>query len=138
MASWARDLLHAEGCMLAEQRHGLRSLPPIDKAPACRNLPVGVSTVDRCWVRCRIVGFLCELFGGTMTTAFDTWLAKQFDEGLVDIKFAVLGGKGVSVEVIQEEVLAAEAAIGCGLERPAPMATSMMPKHITEFVAAVH
>ncbi|RYD94256.1 MAG: hypothetical protein EOP50_09805 [Sphingobacteriales bacterium] len=71
-----------------------------------------------------------------MTSRFDTWLAKQFGDGLVDIKFAVLTGRGVSVEAIQDEVLIAEAAIEQGLVRASPVATSMMPKHVAQFVAA--
>lgn len=70
-----------------------------------------------------------------MNTAFDTWLAKQFGDGLVDIKFAVLPGKGVSVEAIQEDVLAAEAAIERGHVRAAPIATSQMPEAVAKFVA---
>ena len=72
-----------------------------------------------------------------MNTNFDTWFAKQRAEGLVDIKFAVLAGKGVSVEAVQTELLMSEAAIQAGLTRPAPQATSMMPAHITEFIAAM-
>ena len=48
-----------------------------------------------------------------MDTTFDTWLAEQFAKGLVDIKFAVIPGRGVSVEAIQGELLAAEVAWCC-------------------------
>lgn len=71
-----------------------------------------------------------------MNTAFDTWLAKQFGEGLVDIKFAVVTGKGVSAEAIQTEVLAAEAAIASGYIKTAPSATSEVPEVIANFIAA--
>ncbi|MBW8847475.1 MAG: hypothetical protein JF607_21130 [Burkholderiales bacterium] len=71
-----------------------------------------------------------------MNTAFDSWITKQFSEGLVDIKFAVVTGKGVSAEAIQNEVLATEAAISQGYIKAAPAATSMMPADIAEFVAA--
>ena len=70
-----------------------------------------------------------------MNTAFDSWLAKQFGEGMADIKFAVLPGKGVSVDAIENEVLAAEAAISAGYLKTAPRATSMVPEHVASFVA---
>lgn len=71
-------------------------------------------------------------------TTFDTWLTKQFAEGLVDIKFAVLAGKGVSVEAIQDELLAAEASIA-QFDKSAPRPTSMIPAQIAEIVnATVH
>lgn len=70
-----------------------------------------------------------------MNTAFETWLAKEFEHGLVDIKFAVVPGKGVSVEAVQNEVLAAEAAIQAGYFKAAPAATSMLPAEISAFVA---
>lgn len=71
-----------------------------------------------------------------MNTTFDSWLAKQFAEGLVDIKFAVLAGKGVSVEAIQDELMAAEASIS-QFQKPAPQATSMIPENIGKIVDAV-
>lgn len=73
-----------------------------------------------------------------MNTTFDTWLAKQFTEGLVDIKFAVVAGKGVSLEAIQKELLVSEAAIGMRLIKSAPQATSMMPEHISQFVGTLN
>lgn len=63
-------------------------------------------------------------------TTFDGWLEKQFTEGLMDIKFAVLPGKGVSVEAIQDELLAAEASISAGFLKSAPKATSMIPDDV--------
>ena len=71
-----------------------------------------------------------------MNTTFDTWIAKQFAEGLVDIKFAVMPGKGVSVEAIQDELLAAEASIA-QFTRPEPRPTSMMPANISEMFNSV-
>lgn len=65
-----------------------------------------------------------------MNTTFDTWLSAQFAQGLVDIKFAILAGKGVSVEAIQDELLAAEASIKAGFLRSAPQPTSMVPADI--------
>jgi hypothetical protein len=72
--------------------------------------------------------------GEIMTTPFDTWLAKQFEDGLADIKFAVVSGKGVSVEAIEKEVLAADAAIAMGYATAAPKATSMLPVQVAKFV----
>jgi len=56
---------------------------------------------------------------------FDKWFAEQLTSGLVDIKFAIVPGKGVSREAVQDEILAAEAAISSGFFRSAPKATSM-------------
>ncbi len=72
-----------------------------------------------------------------MNTAFDAWLACQFAEGLVDMKFAVLRGKGVSVEAVQNEVMTCETAIDSGLLKSAPRATSMVPKSVAEFVTSL-
>jgi hypothetical protein len=69
-----------------------------------------------------------------MTTAFETWHAKEVEKGLIDIKFAVVRGKGVSAEAIQNELLGSEAALAQGFLRPAPQATSMVPDRITAFV----
>lgn len=71
-----------------------------------------------------------------MTTPFDTWLAKQIGDGMADIKFAVVAGKGVSVEAIEADVMAAEAAIAMKYTKAAPKATSMLPERIASFVAA--
>ncbi len=73
-----------------------------------------------------------------MKTAFETWLAKEVAEkNLVDIKFAITAGKGVSVEAVQNQVLACELALEHGLEKSAPRATSVTPTHIREFAATV-
>lgn len=69
------------------------------------------------------------------TSTFDTWFAKQIAEGLVDIKFAVLAGKGVSVDAIQGELLAAEASIAAGFLKHAPQATSMIPQNVMDVIA---
>lgn len=71
-----------------------------------------------------------------MNTAFETWHAKEVEKGLIDIKFAVVRGKGVSVEAIQNELLGAEGALAQGFLRPAPQATSMIPDRIKAFVSA--
>lgn len=68
------------------------------------------------------------------TITFDAWLSKQFAEGLVDIKFAILAGKGVSVEAIQDELLAAEASIEAGFLKQAPQPTSMIPENIFRII----
>lgn len=72
------------------------------------------------------------------TSTFDTWVSKQVAEGLVDIKFAVIAGKGVSVEAIQDELLAAEAAIGAGFLKMPPQATSMIPDNIAAIISQTH
>ncbi len=69
-----------------------------------------------------------------MNTAFDSWLAGKLDAGLVDIKFAVISGKGVSVQAIKSDVLAAEGAISSGYLKPAPGASSDVPAHIAAFI----
>ncbi len=71
------------------------------------------------------------------TTTFDTWLTKQLAEGLVDIKFAILAGKDVSVEAIQRELLAAEASISAGFLRIAPGVTSMIPEQVSNLITQV-
>lgn len=72
-----------------------------------------------------------------MNTTFDTWLAAQFAEGLVDIKFAVLAGKGVSVEAIQQELLAAEASVTRFPDTPAPQPTSTIPSDVVAMMDSV-
>lgn len=69
-----------------------------------------------------------------MTMHFDTWLTKQIELGLADIKVCVIAGKGISVQAIQTEMLAAESAIETGGVRAAPRATSALPSHIAAFV----
>lgn len=71
------------------------------------------------------------------TTTFDTWLSGQLDKGLVDIKFAILPGKGVSSDAVKDELLAAEAAIEAGFLKAAPQATSNIPDNISSIIAKV-
>lgn len=78
--------------------------------------------------------FLLKFPGIPMNTNFDAWLNKQFAEGLVDIKFAVMAGRGVSVEAIQDELLAAEASISAGFLKNAPQPTSMIPDDIASII----
>ena len=73
-----------------------------------------------------------------MNTTFDNWLANEFTKGLVDIKFAITAGKGVSVEAVQSEVLAAEASISAGFLKQAPHPTSTIPANIAEFLKIIH
>jgi hypothetical protein len=68
---------------------------------------------------------------------FDSWLAEQVKEGLVDIKFAVMAGKGVSVEAVQDELLLAEATISSGFQKLAPHPTSIIPTNIASLIDAV-
>lgn len=65
------------------------------------------------------------------TSNFENWFAKQVEAGLVDIKLAINAGKGITNEAVQEEILAAEAAIAAGFLRSAPMAMSTTPDDIT-------
>lgn len=70
-----------------------------------------------------------------MTTAFDSWHAKEVGNGLADLKFAIVAGKGVSADAIQHEILTAELAIEKGYTTPAPKATSVVPEQIRVFVS---
>lgn len=65
---------------------------------------------------------------------FDKWFAEQLASGLVDIKFAIVPGKGISREAVQDEILSAEAAISANLFRSAPMATSMNRPEVQEIL----
>ena len=71
------------------------------------------------------------------TTTFDTWLSGQLGKGLVDIKFAILPGKGVSSDAVKDELLAAEASIEAGFLKAAPQATSNIPDNISSIIAKV-
>ena len=73
----------------------------------------------------------------TAATTFDTWLNDQLGKGLVDIKFAILPGKGVSSEAVQDELLAAEASIEAGFLKAAPQATSVIPSKIMGIIATI-
>ncbi len=72
-----------------------------------------------------------------MTTSnFDTWLTSQFENGLVDIKFAVFKGKGVSAEAVKAEIVRTEARASnaLGLSSP-PKAMSSVPENIMAMFA---
>lgn len=66
---------------------------------------------------------------------FEKWFATQIDQGLVDIKLAINAGKGITNEAVQEEILAAEAAISAGFLRNAPIAMSTTPPDIAAILA---
>lgn len=71
--------------------------------------------------------------------SFETWFKDQLDQGLVDIKFAVTPGKGVTSTAIKNELLAAEAMIGAGyVMRLAPRATSVLPQEVMDVINAAH
>lgn len=72
-----------------------------------------------------------------MTTAFETWLNQQRSQGLVDIKFAIMPGTEVTVEGVQAELLATEAAIAAGLVGGPPQAASAVPSDIAEAICSV-
>jgi hypothetical protein len=72
-----------------------------------------------------------------MSAHFDTWLNTQLTKGLVDIKFAILPGKGVSSEAVEGELLAAEAAIGAGFLNLAPQATSTIPPQFLSIISQI-
>lgn len=69
--------------------------------------------------------------------SFETWFASQLDQGLVDIKFAVTPGKGVTSTAIKNELLAAEAMIGAGYVKVnTPHATSVLPREVMDVINA--
>ncbi|WP_297463310.1 hypothetical protein [Ferrovum sp.] len=69
--------------------------------------------------------------------SFENWFEDQVSNGLVDIKFAVTPGKGVTSEAIKNELLASEAMINSGyvMELP-PCATSVIPELVMEVIRA--
>lgn len=70
------------------------------------------------------------------TNSFETWAANELQKGLVDIKFAVIPGKGINIEAVQEELIASEALISAGsLRANKPRATSMIPQHIQDIIS---
>ncbi|QDJ35816.1 hypothetical protein CBR67_03650 [Bordetella hinzii] len=71
------------------------------------------------------------------STTFEKWLSDQLTKGLVDIKFAILPGKSVSSEAVQDELIAAEAAIEAGFLKPAPQPTSEIPENIFGIIKKV-
>lgn len=67
---------------------------------------------------------------------FELWADQEINNGLTDIKFAIMSGKGVKVESVQAELLAAEALIANGTVRAnKPHATSMIPSHIQAIIS---
>lgn len=69
------------------------------------------------------------------TIAFDKWLSDQFDNGLVDIKFAIVPGKDVSPEAVKAEILTADALIKAGVDDAAPLPTSGIPDQIQAIIS---
>lgn len=68
---------------------------------------------------------------------FQTWFEEQQGCGLVDIKFAVTAGKGVSSTAIKNELLAAEAMINAGyVKKTPPYATSVIPAEVLRVIEA--
>lgn len=65
---------------------------------------------------------------------FEKWFDQQKANGLVDIKLAIAPGKGITNEAVQEELLAAEAAIASGFLVSAPKAMSTTPADIAEIL----
>ena len=66
---------------------------------------------------------------------FESWLNDQLtNEGLVDIKFAVARGKGVSVEAITSELLACESMIKSNFVRSAPKPTSEISSSVKKII----
>lgn len=68
---------------------------------------------------------------------FDTWLTSQFEIGLVDIKFAIFTGKGLSASAVQAELLSAEAKIQAGFLSSPPKATSVIPENVMTAISQV-
>lgn len=68
------------------------------------------------------------------TSNFEKWFDQQKAKGLVDIKLAITAGKGITNEAVQEELLAAEAAIAAGFLAKAPAAMSTTPVNIAEIL----
>lgn len=68
---------------------------------------------------------------------FQSWFEEQQEHGLVDIKFAVTAGKGVSSTAIKNELLAAEAMIKAGyVKKTPPHATSIIPTDVMSVIEA--
>lgn len=69
--------------------------------------------------------------------SFENWFEDQVSHGLVDIKFAVTPGKGVTSEAIKNELLASEAMISSGyVKELPPCATSVIPERVMEVIRA--
>lgn len=66
---------------------------------------------------------------------FDTWLARQFEQGLTDLRLTVLNGSKATSDAIKEELLNAEELLAEGLNRAAPVATSSsMPSDVRDVI----
>lgn len=68
---------------------------------------------------------------------FDKWLTAELSHGLADIKFAIVPGKGISSESVQDEILAAEAAIAAGFFRDASKAMTSNTPEVQSILNAV-
>ena len=64
------------------------------------------------------------------TSTLASWFTQETAKGLVDIKLAVVPGKGISHEKIAQEIIAAELAIRSKVVRDAPSAKSSIPEEI--------
>lgn len=65
---------------------------------------------------------------------FDTWLARQFEQGLTDLRLTVLSGSKATADAIKAELLNAESLLAEGLVRAAPTATSHMPENVRDII----
>lgn len=69
--------------------------------------------------------------------SFETWFDTQLGKGLVDIKFAVTPGKGVTRDAIKNELLVSEAMIAAGYcKKSAPQSSSFIPNEVMEVIRA--
>lgn len=66
-----------------------------------------------------------------------SWFEQETAKGLVDIKLAVVPGKGISHEKIGQEIIAAELALDKKVLRDAPGAKSSIPEDIISFFKTV-
>lgn len=68
---------------------------------------------------------------------FQNWFEAQQSRGLVDIKFAVTPGRGVTSAAIKSELLASEAMITAGyVKKTPPYATSVIPDDVLKVIEA--
>ena len=71
--------------------------------------------------------------------SFENWFEDQVKQGLVDIKFAVSPGKGVTSDAIKNELLTAEAMISSGyVSASPPYTTSVIPENVMAVIRAAH
>lgn len=61
---------------------------------------------------------------------FESWFASEVQNGLVDIKLAVVPGKHISSEAVEREILASELAVANNQLRGEPTAKSAIPENI--------